>query len=271
MTDTTEAQHATQDSHGDSAPNNLSMPPIVKPIDSASHDLSKYKISCHVHSVYYHQKPLGGCDNMYAAVVLELCFDQADADIRYVFFPTHALDVSDLNGRPDYERIQMSTKEPLILQRFRIVDENGADVWWHFRNHGDNYFPPSVKLLLVALKLGTSQPFQFTLQIPPTLNVRVKPRSWWHVWSTLLQAKKEKGQRGWSCNIEVDYCPDIAKNILLEYEKPQEEKDILRMVGVVQQWPHIFPTANRPQCPIACQKQLETQSAIYKYHECMSL
>jgi len=57
------------------------MPPILEPIDSASHDLSKYRVSCHVNSVYYHQKLLEGCDNMYAAVVLELFFDQADADL----------------------------------------------------------------------------------------------------------------------------------------------------------------------------------------------
>ncbi|OAX34690.1 hypothetical protein K503DRAFT_868760 [Rhizopogon vinicolor AM-OR11-026] len=232
MADTAKAQHATQDCHGESAPNNLSMPPILKPIDPASHDLSKYRISCHVNSVYYHQKLPGGCDNMYAAVVLELCFDQADADLRYAFFPTHALDVSELDGCPHFERIQMSTKQPLILQRFRIIDENGGDVWWHFRNNDGNYFPPSVKLLLDALKVGTSQPFRFTLQILPTLTVCVQPRSWWHVWSTLLRAKEEKGQRGWSCNIEADYCPDIAKNILLEYEKPQEERDTSRMVGL---------------------------------------
>ncbi|OJA12500.1 hypothetical protein AZE42_12108 [Rhizopogon vesiculosus] len=187
---------------------------------------------------------------MFAAVVLELFFDQADADLRYAFFPTHALGVSDLDGRPCFdEQIQMSTKRPLLLQQFGMVHKDSADVWWHFRNHGGNYFPPSVKLLLVALKLGTSQPFRFTLQILPTLIVRVQPRSWWHVWSTLLRAKKEKGQCGWSCNIETDYCPDIAKNILLEYEKPHEERDTSRMVGLCAAVTSYFPNSQLTSMP----------------------
>ena len=68
---------------------------------------------------------------------LEVC--ESYVSVGYAFFPTHALDVSDLDGRPDFERIQMSTKQPLILQRFRMVDENGADVWWLVILHQNGY------------------------------------------------------------------------------------------------------------------------------------
>jgi len=80
--------------------------------------------------------------------------------------------------------------------------------------------------------------------------VRVKPRSWWHVWSTPLRAKKEKGQRGWSCDIEADYCPDIAKNILLEYEKPQEERDTSRMVGLYAAVASYLPNSQLTPMPL---------------------
>ena len=52
--------------------------------------------------------------------------------VGYAFFPTHALDVSDLSGRPCFdERIRMeSTKQPLLLQQFGMVHEDSADIWW---------------------------------------------------------------------------------------------------------------------------------------------
>jgi hypothetical protein len=44
--------------------------------------------------------------------------------------------------------------------------------------------------------------------------------------------RPKKGHHGWSCDIEADYRPDMAKNILHEYEKPEREREVSRIVGL---------------------------------------
>jgi hypothetical protein len=44
--------------------------------------------------------------------------------------------------------------------------------------------------------------------------------------------RPKKGHHGWSCDIEEDYRPNIAKNILFEYEKPACEREVSRIVGL---------------------------------------
>jgi hypothetical protein len=44
--------------------------------------------------------------------------------------------------------------------------------------------------------------------------------------------RPKKGHHGWSCDIEADYRPDMAKNILHEYEKPEGEREVSRIVGL---------------------------------------
>ena len=102
-----------------------------------------------------------------------------------------------------------------------------------FFNLTSNCFPPSVKIMLIAVKLGSptpSIPFPFTVQVLPTLKVIVRRKSWWCFWRTTFRPKKH--HRGWSCDIEADYCPDIAKDIVAEYRKPARMRELSRSVGL---------------------------------------
>ncbi|KAJ8584063.1 hypothetical protein M405DRAFT_482826 [Rhizopogon salebrosus TDB-379] len=127
------------------------------------------------------------------------------------------------------EIVEKSAKRYMrLMHNKELVQEGrGAEIGLLFCNKGGKYFPPSVKVLLVASKFGASLPFKFTLQMPPTLQVMVKARSWWRFWMTTL--RPEKGQRGWSCDIEADYCPDLAKHIL---SQDPNRRDPPQLIGL---------------------------------------
>jgi len=44
--------------------------------------------------------------------------------------------------------------------------------------------------------------------------------------------RQKKGHGGFSRDIKADYCSDIAKNILLQYEKSRQEREVSQMVGM---------------------------------------
>ena len=52
---------------------------------------------------------------------------------------------------------------------------------------------------------------------------------WWHILATKLRPGPGDG---WSCEIEKDYRPEIAKGFLDEYQKPREERRASQMVGL---------------------------------------
>jgi len=169
--------------------------------------------------VYYFENSFGDSsiwDASCATVVLEVCFDLADAELRYATIPFLVHDISDLNMYPDRMEIvnQISASRFMEQKQYKMIvqEGRGAEVRLQFYNRRGKYFPPSVKVLLVATKFGASRPFKFTLQISPDLQVAVKAKSWWRFWMTKL--RPEEGQRGWSCDIEADYCPDLANHIL---------------------------------------------------------
>jgi hypothetical protein len=96
-----------------------------------------------------------------------------------------------------------------------------------FVNQKGDYFPSSVKLLLLVKGRGSPR-FPFELKVLPTLEVHVRMKRW-HIWTTRM---KPKVCHGWSCQIESDYYPDTARKFALEYEKPQEERKRSQMVGL---------------------------------------
>jgi hypothetical protein len=59
----------------------------------------------------------------------------------------------------------------------------------------------------------------------------------------MLQPKK--GHSGWSCDIQADYCPDIAKNILLKYQKPEGEREASRTAGLQAAVTSFFETMRK--------------------------
>ncbi|OJA13088.1 hypothetical protein AZE42_09242 [Rhizopogon vesiculosus] len=229
--------------------------PILRHINPV-HDLAKYRILCGVDSVYY----CTDGEHTRAAVVLEVGFSlpfTLGDHFKFALFPTRVPDtrldrfpevdelvkMSECNvndGRTFSPNIQaggvgisagsVSRQAVTTLYGFlQLRPQRGAhdEIRWAFINDKSNYFPSTVKLLLVV-KGGKSPRFPFKLEILSTLEVHVKNK-WWHVWTTKLQPKVDDG---WSCQIDNDYCPDIAKSFLLEYRKPREERKVSQMVGL---------------------------------------
>ncbi|KAJ8588638.1 hypothetical protein M405DRAFT_882055 [Rhizopogon salebrosus TDB-379] len=227
--------------------------PILTHIDPA-HDLERYRTLCSVDSVYY--DPAGSC----CAVVLKVGFDVPFAQgalFKYALFPTRVPGIK-LFHYPDRDEMfkmsertvnknltftpnvqaggvggsfgSLSRQEARTLYGILHLRPQTAchdEIQWQFVNQKGDYFPSSVKLLLLVKGRGSPR-FPFELKVLPTLEVHVRMKRW-HIWTTRM---KPKVCHGWSCQIESDYYPDTARKFALEYEKPQEERKRSQMVGL---------------------------------------
>ncbi|KAG2144478.1 hypothetical protein DEU56DRAFT_789791 [Suillus clintonianus] len=230
MTDPIQEVHAAHDT-SDAADSASSNPPVLKPIGSGD-DLSKYKMTCNIESVYYYSR---NQSPTCAAVLLNFDFDLAGASLRFVKLPTRIVGVQKLEGFPLSEQLIFDSSkhvdEHAILQLVRSYIGQLDGIMWMFITR-DGYFPYSVKILLDVENYyeDLPYPFRFSLQIPPRFEICIKPKSWWHFWTTSLRPRD--GHQGCSCDIEEDYHPEIAKNILLKHKKLREEMDRSQALGL---------------------------------------
>jgi len=148
--------------------------------------------------------------------------------------PSHSHQMSNLPGRGSVlahgpGRGPKELYGLLFLKQWMITSENDVEIQWKFINKKSDYFPSSVKLLLVASKTGHFTHFPFKFRILPTVEMCVRAK-WWHPLTTYLGPKK--GHHGWSCDIEANYCSSIAMDVFLECRKPREERKISQMLGL---------------------------------------
>jgi len=138
------------------------------------------------------------------------------------------LSVGEISYEEDKKSFALLKLYRRVNDSHKLGDTCGTELEWTFINKQSDYFPPSIKLLILATKIGSSPGprFPFTLHIKASVKVK---RDIFPLWPWL---QTKDNYHGGTFDIWPDYCEDRAKKAFFDYRDARQGERKSKVVGL---------------------------------------